>query len=425
MYRNVVFDLDGTLTDSARGILNSVTHALERLGYPIPPADVLRRFIGPPLPGSFMKYCGMTEDEAMRGLALFRERYVPVGWRENRVYPGIRPILRELRRRGAKVYVATGKARESAERVLRYFGLFQYLDGVAAPPPEEKYADKGRLIREVCPDPKDTVMVGDTLGDVQGALDAGTDSIWVRYGFGEGTKEELALATHTAESTEELAGLLLGEVPKEKGVFLSLEGLDGCGKTTQRDAVRQLMEDLGFEVRLTREPGGCPISEEIRALLLSVRNSGMTDTAEALLYAAARAQHVRDVIRPALKEGKAVLCDRYVDSSLAYQGGGRQLGIDTVLGYNLAAIDGLWPDVTVYLKIDHETSLKRRYSASAPDRMEQEDAAFFTRTEQAFETLAERFPDRYLIVDGRQDAQAVSALLAERLPAFLTEKGLI
>ena len=425
MYQNIVFDLDGTLTDSGSGIMRSAAYALETLGRPVPPEEVLRTFVGPPLTGSFMTHCGLSREEAERALALFRERYLPVGWRENRVYPGIRPLLRELKQSGAHVFVATGKSEESALRVLRYFGLLPYLDGVAAPPPEDLAADKGKLIRSVCPDTSGTVMVGDTFGDVQGALDAGADSIAVRYGFGKWTPEQLAAATHTADTVEELSVLLLGRAPREKGVFISLEGLDGCGKTTQRDTVCRLMEDLGYETRLTREPGGCPISEEIRNLVLSVRNAGMTDTAEALLYAASRAQHVHDVIRPALAAGKAVLCDRYVDSSLAYQGGGRELGVDTVLQYNEAGIGGLWPDVTVYLRIDHETSLKRRYSASRPDRMEQADSAFFARTEQAFEELARRFPERYLTVDGRQDAQAVSAELAERLPAFLSEKGLI
>ena len=425
MYRNVVFDLDGTLTDSGRGILTSVRRALEKMGKPVPPLETLRRFIGPPLTGSFRAFCGMTEAEAAEGLRLFRERYVPVGWRENRVYPGIRPLLRELKNRGCRVYVATGKSAESAERVLRYFGLYPYLDGIAAPSPQELEADKGRLLKSLCPDTRDTVMIGDTFGDVQAALDTGADSIAVQYGYGAWTEEQLSRATRTADTVEELSRILLGQVPADRGVFISLEGLDGCGKTTQRDVIRTLMEDLGFETVLTREPGGCPISEEIRSLLLSVRHSEMTATAEALLYAASRAQHVHDVIAPALAQGRAVICDRFADSSLAYQGGGRELGVETIYQYNEAGVGRFWPDATVYFRIDHETSLKRRYSASAPDRMEQADAAFFTRTEQAFEQLAARFEDRYLVLDGKKSREEVSEELRNRLPAFLSEKGLI
>ena len=424
-YQNVVFDLDGTLTDSARGILTSVVYALNKVGAPVPPIEELRSFIGPPLMGSFISRCGMPQEQAREAVRLFRERYVPIGWRENRVYPGIRPLLRGLREAGAKVYVATGKSVESAVRILTYFGLMPYLDGVAAPKPEEMKADKGQLILSVCPGGKDTVMVGDTWGDVQGAIDAGADSIAVTYGFGAWTEEQLSRATYTAAGAAELGDILLGERQKEKGVFISLEGIDGCGKTTQRDQVKTLMEDLGFETLLTREPGGCPISEKIRELLLSVQNSEMTDTAEALLYAASRAQHVHDVIAPALEAGKAVICDRFVDSSLAYQGGGRELGLDTVWQYNEAGVHGVMPGATVYFRIDHETSLSRRFAANAPDRMERADDGFFARTEQAFETLAARYPDRYLVLDGRGTKEEVARQLQERLPAFLSEKGLI
>ncbi len=425
MYKKIVFDLDGTLTDSGRGILASVVYALDRLGYPVPDPETLRRFVGPPLAGSFMKICGMTEAEANEGVRLFRERYVPVGWRENRVYPGVRPLLRALKERGCRLYVATGKARESAIRVLSYFGLLPYLDGVAAPGPEEMRADKAELLLSVCPDTSDAAMVGDTFGDVEAALTTGAAGIAVSYGYGVWTAEQLEKAHAHAASVAELSMLLLGEVPAEKGLFLSLEGLDGCGKTTQRDVVRSILEDLGYETVLTREPGGCPISEEIRSLLLSVDHGEMTATAEALLYAASRAQHVHDVIVPALRAGKAVICDRFVDSSMAYQGGGRSLGVDTVWQYNQAGVHGCLPDVTVYFRIDHETSLRRRYAASAPDRMEQADEAFFERTQNAFEQIASGSPDRYLTVDGKRSRQEVSEELTERLPVFLQEKGLI
>ena len=425
MYQHIIFDLDGTLTDSGRGILNSVRYALDKMGVAVPEEKVLRRFIGPPLTGSFIKWCGMSQARAEEGLRLFRERYIPTGWRENRVYPGIRPLLRALKGRGCRLYVATGKSEESALRVLAYFGLLPYLDGVAAPKPEDLTADKAQMIRSLCPAGPESVIVGDTLGDVQAGLDAGVDSIAVGYGFGEWPEEAQKKATHFVQTVSALGECLLGETPRERGIFLTLEGLDGCGKTTQRETVRRLMEDLGYETVVTREPGGCPISEKIRELLLSAANSEMTPTTEALLYAASRAQHTHEVIAPALKSGKAVICDRYVDSSLAYQGGGRELGIDTILQYNQAGMQGLVPDVTICFEIDRATSLKRRYAASAPDRMEQAEDAFFARTEEAFRTLKDRWPDRYLALDGRGAPEEVEALLSEKLPAFLQKKGLI
>ena len=170
-------------------------------------------------------------------------------------------------------------------------------------------------------------MIGDRITDIIGAAETGIDAIGVLYGYGD-EKEFSDAYCPKAETPEELAKLILGYSLQQKGYFISFEGLDGCGKTTQADAIESKLIDLGYKICRTREPGGCPISEKIRDLLLDINNTGMTDITEALLYSASRAQHVREKIAPALAEGHIVICDRFVDSSVAFQGGGRELGVE-------------------------------------------------------------------------------------------------
>ena len=140
-------------------------------------------------------------------------------------------------------------------------------------------------------------------------------------------------------------------------MFVSFEGLDGCGKTTQARLLARALEETGVEVVLTREPGGTPLGEQIRDLVL--HGDHVAPWAEAALYAAARAQHVEELIRPALARGATVVCDRYVDSSVAYQGAGRKLGVEEVLALNLTAVGGLLPDLTFLVEIDIDTALAR------------------------------------------------------------------
>ena len=153
-YDAVIFDLDGTLTDSRPGIFACAEYALKKMGLPVPDEATLQRFLGPPLAESFMKYCGMTEDQAVGATALYRERYIPIGWKENSVYPRIRALLAALKERGAYLAVATGKPEHISMEVLRYFDLLQYFDAVAGPAPGEMHADKGTLIRRVLPEGK-------------------------------------------------------------------------------------------------------------------------------------------------------------------------------------------------------------------------------------------------------------------------------
>ena len=183
-------------------------------------------------------------------------------------------------------------------------------------------------------------------------------------------------------------------------MFITFEGLDGSGKSTQAELLRSRLEADGLEVISTREPGGTELGEKIRDLVL--HGGDVTPWAEALLYAAARAQHVEVVIRPALERGASVICDRYLDSSVAYQGVGRELGLDRVLDLNLAAVGGLLPDRTFLLALDVAeigSRLDREH-----DRLERESEAFHARAAAGYRELAARFPERIVVLDAKRPA---------------------
>jgi dTMP kinase len=195
-------------------------------------------------------------------------------------------------------------------------------------------------------------------------------------------------------------------------VFVTFEGLDGSGKTTQLELVAQLLRDEGREVVTTREPGGTAIGEMIRDVVLH-QPEEIVPWAEAALFAAARAQLVANVIRPALDRGAAVLCDRYIDSSLAYQGIARGLGVDPVLQLNLHATQGLLPDRTFFLAVDPQES--RRRTGQERDRIEREDDEFVAHVDEAYRQLVERFPERILLVDGAQEPEALARMIRGQL----------
>jgi dTMP kinase len=194
-------------------------------------------------------------------------------------------------------------------------------------------------------------------------------------------------------------------------VFITFEGLDGCGKTTQAGLLAAALEGDGVDVVSTREPGGTPLGEAIRELVL--HGDHVAPWAEAALYTAARAQHVHEVIRPALGRGATVVSDRYLDSSVAYQGVGRGLGLDAVLELNLAAVGGLLPDRTVLVEIDLATAAERM--GERRDRIERDLAVLCERVAEAYSALAARFPDRYVVVDGRRPAGELAGEIRERL----------
>ena len=193
-------------------------------------------------------------------------------------------------------------------------------------------------------------------------------------------------------------------------VFVTFEGLDGSGKTTQVELLAKGLRDEGREVVTTREPGGSELGEQIREVLLH-RAEDIVPWAEAALFAAARAQLVEKVVLPALERGADVLCDRYIDSSLAYQGIARGIGVDRVLEMNLQATRGLLPDRTILLTIDPG---ERRMGAER-DRIEREDAGFVARVDDAYRELAELFPRRILQVDGSKPPDEVARTIRDEL----------
>ena len=424
-YDAVIFDLDGTLTDSRPGIFACTEYALKKMGLPVPPEDTLRRFLGPPLAESYTKYCGMTEEQAAYATELYRERYIPIGWKENSVYPRIRALLSALRERGAYLAVATGKPEHTSIDILRYFELLQYFDAVAGPTPGELHADKGTLIRRVLPEGRKAVMIGDIAGDIKGAHDAGIDSIAALYGYGEKNETLAQNPTFAAETTQALCDLLCPDMPKPKGYFIALEGGDGCGKSTQNKALAERFAQFGYTVRRTREPGGCPIAEEIRKIVLAKEDGGMCAETEALLFAAARAQHVKEVILPAVQNGEIVLCDRFVDSSLVYQGIARGLGLDWVREINRVAYREGVPDVTVYLRMDHEAAMARRLAVSQPDRIEKAGDSFHARTQAGFERLYQDAPDRFLAVNAARKPEEITEEAFQKLFARMTGEGVL
>jgi dTMP kinase len=194
-------------------------------------------------------------------------------------------------------------------------------------------------------------------------------------------------------------------------MFVTFEGLDGSGKSTQAKLLRARLEANGDEVVATREPGGTELGERIRELVL--HGGHVTPWAEALLYAASRAQHVDEVIRPAIERGASVVCDRYVDSSAAYQGVARGLGLERVLDLNLTAVGGLMPDHTFLLQIDPAEvpgRLRRQH-----DRLESEGEAFRALAAAGYRDLAARFPERIVVLDGTRPADELAEVVYDVL----------
>ena len=193
-------------------------------------------------------------------------------------------------------------------------------------------------------------------------------------------------------------------------MFITLEGPEGSGKTTAVEAAVKALEEKGYQVVRTREPGGTPIAEQIRNVILDKENTKMDSRTEALLYAASRRQHLVEKVWPALKEGKIVICDRYLDSSLAYQGGARGLGVDNVLNINLFATENTWPDLTLLFDIKPEIGLARIASNSSREvnRLDLEKLEFHNKVRETFLSLAKKYPERYVIIDASLDRETVA-----------------
>lgn len=211
------------------------------------------------------------------------------------------------------------------------------------------------------------------------------------------------------------------------GYFISIEGGDGSGKSTQIQKIKAYLEECGTDVLLTREPGGTPIAERIRELILDPENTAMTARAEMLLYAAARAQHLEEKILPALAAGRTVLSDRFTDSSIAYQGYGRGLG-GIVAEVNRIAADGREPDLTFFLDISPQEGMarKKQQDSHELDRMEREKAAFHERVYRGYLALAEESGGRICVIDAGQPPDDVFAEIKEeldRLFGFAPRRG--
>lgn len=206
-------------------------------------------------------------------------------------------------------------------------------------------------------------------------------------------------------------------VPADNGFFIALEGGDGAGKSTQAEALAEWIRAKGHEVVVTREPGATPVGKRLRSILLDVSSAGLSHRAEALLYAADRAEHVDTVVRPALERGAVVISDRYIDSSVAYQGAGRDLSPTEIARINRWATDGLVPHLTVLLDVSPEIARER--FTEAPDRLESEPAEFHARVRSGFLTLAAADPGRYLVVDAGQEPEAVTTVVRHRLDQML------
>lgn len=203
-------------------------------------------------------------------------------------------------------------------------------------------------------------------------------------------------------------------------MFITFEGTDGTGKTTQIQYLKEYFEAQGREVVITREPGGTPVAEKIRQMLLD-KNNVMDDIAEAYLYAAARAEHVQSVVLPALRAGKVVLCDRFVDSSVAYQGYGRQLGADYVRKINEQAVAGCMPDRTYLLVLKMEDAEKRVVSRGEKDRMESAGEAFSRRVAEGFLKIAEQEKERIVVVNAGQEREAIARVIARDVANLQTK----
>jgi dTMP kinase len=204
-----------------------------------------------------------------------------------------------------------------------------------------------------------------------------------------------------------------------KGLFITFEGPDGSGKTTVSTAVVAQLQKEGYQVMYTREPGGSHIAEEIRQVILDPANTAMDDRTEALLYAASRRQHLVEVVLPALARGMTVISDRFVDSSLAYQGCGRGIGMEEVMAINRFAVEGHMPDHTIFLNVPSEVGLARIASRQYLDRLDQESQAFHERVYEGYQKVIAMYRDRMTVIDASKEVDQVIADACREVKAWL------
>lgn len=212
----------------------------------------------------------------------------------------------------------------------------------------------------------------------------------------------------------------MGKYVLKRGKFITIEGVEGAGKTSAIGEIRRYLESRGQSTISTREPGGIRISEQIRSVILDKQNTGMDGRTEALLYAAARRQHLVEKILPALKQGMTVICDRFIDSSLAYQGHARDIGLDDVLAVNAFAIGQAMPDLTILLDLDPRIGLERINSDRDREinRMDLETLEFHDKVRAGYQLVHGRFPERIVVVDADRAPEEVLAAIRQVLDCF-------
>jgi len=263
-----------------------------------------------------------------------------------------------------------------------------------------------------------TVTIGDQVIDL-----SGTRAALMVAGLGAvaaGAVTRKALKRFRVSKPEPLGLVPKLKRPPSNGLFVAFEGVEGSGKGTQIRLAKEWLEDQGVDVLVTREPGGTPVGEELRRMLLAHDTGHIEPKTEALLFAAARAQHVASVIRPSLAEGKVVICDRYIDSSVAYQGWARGLGEQDVLTLNVWATQGLFPDLVLLLHLEPEAGLLR--SLEEPDRIEMEGQDFHAKVSDAYLRIAEEHPERFVVLDADQTPEKVHEQVVEALGRVLRER---
>ncbi|KKS47518.1 dTMP kinase [Candidatus Gottesmanbacteria bacterium RIFCSPLOWO2_02_FULL_42_29] len=206
---------------------------------------------------------------------------------------------------------------------------------------------------------------------------------------------------------------------KKKNLFIVFEGLEGSGKSTQAGLLASRLLEEGFDIKATREPGGTRIGELIRQITHSKDNVDLTAVAESCLMAASRAQHVREIIRPALDSGKIVISDRFVDSSLAYQGYGRELGEGKITALNKMAVEEVIPDIVIFLDVLPEIGFKRRNGTSKIDRLDLQQNDFYLRVYEGYIKLAGKNKDKYFVVDSSKSIEEVSRVIWQKVKSLL------
>lgn len=200
-----------------------------------------------------------------------------------------------------------------------------------------------------------------------------------------------------------------------EGIFITMEGPDGSGKTTQIDLLKEYLENKGYDIVIAREPGSTVIGEAIREIILNKEYQEMSHMTELLLYASSRAQLVNQIIRPALAEGKAVICDRFVESSAVYQGIGRGLGVETVYEVNSYALGDVSPKLTIFMDLDAQEGIERKKNQAELDRMEMEDLSFHKRVVEGYRQLAQLYPERIFLVDATLPIEDIHSIIVKEV----------